>query len=268
MKYQDRTENCVCVTDFNRCDALHRISRTPWACRSCMKPCLWAPWLKTGSCSSWLPSWALMGPWGTPAGAWTPSRTSCSSSSDLDSPPPHPRPPAEPKVGKQRDGFKQSSSSSSSSSSLSKLWHIWGGGRGDDEDCRNWCREMTESEWGDAKPRRSTQPCLALLLALCQTSVQPVFRKSWYWNSSRVILTLILLTGEEEEEEEEVHSEEDEDSRWDRRIKVCSRILWLTTATFTSCRWLRLWTFCLNVDLWRVLFKHIDSTVYNNVSCL
>ena len=187
-------------------------------------------------------------------------------------PPPPPPPPAEPKVGKQRDGFKQSSSSSSSSSSLSKLWHIWGGGRGDDEDCRNWCREMTESEWGDAKPRRSTQPCLALLLALCQTSVQPVFRKSWYWNSSRVILTLILLTGEEEEEEEEdeeeVHSEEDEDSRWDRRIKVCSRILWLTTATFTSCRWLRLWTFCLNVDLWRVLFKHIDSTVYNNVSCL
>ena len=109
---------------------------------------------------------------------------------------------------------------------------------------------------------------LALLLALSQTSVQPVFRKSWYRSSSRVTLTLILLTGDEEEEEEEVHSEEDEDSRWDRRIKVCSRILWLTTATFTSCRWLRLWTFRLNVDLWRVLFKHVDSTVYNNVSCL
>lgn len=61
---------------------LRRTSPTRWACRSCTKPCLWAPRPGTGSSSSWPPSWAPMTPWGTPAGAWTPSRTSCSSSSD------------------------------------------------------------------------------------------------------------------------------------------------------------------------------------------
>lgn len=59
-----------------------RTSPTPRACQSCTTPCPWAPSPTTGSCSSWLPSWALTAPPETPTRAWTPSRTCCSNSSD------------------------------------------------------------------------------------------------------------------------------------------------------------------------------------------
>lgn len=143
-----------CQTKLNCFFAPRRINPMLWACRSCMRPCLWAPWPRTGSCSSWLPSWVLTEPWGTPAGAWTPSRTSCSNSSDLTSP--RRAEEKEKERRKQRDGSKQSSSSSSSS--LFKLLRIWGRGGGvDDEDCRNWGRGMTESE--EKMPRWSTKRC-------------------------------------------------------------------------------------------------------------
>lgn len=68
--------------EFNRLCTSRRTSPRPWACQSCTKPCPWARWPTTGSCSSWLPSWALTAPPETPTRAWTPSRTCCSSSSD------------------------------------------------------------------------------------------------------------------------------------------------------------------------------------------
>ena len=87
------------VQQSNCFHAPRRISPMPSMCRSCVKLCPSAPWPRTGSCSSWLPSWIQTKPWGTPAGAWTPSRTSCSSSSNAP-------PPAEQKRRRWRDGSK------------------------------------------------------------------------------------------------------------------------------------------------------------------
>lgn len=154
---------------------------------------------------------------------------------------------------KQRDGFKRSSSSSFSS--LFKLWLIWGRGGGDDEGCRNWGREMTGEEEIEKMPRRSMKPC-----STSSSSFSPFSNRiSWFLekaafkgsssSSHRTLFLptrLVLLTGEEE-----VQSEEDEDRRWDSRMKVCSWSLWLRTTVFTSCQWFRLWT-SLNVSLWRV----------------
>ncbi len=233
-----------CQTEFNWSHTLHRISPTLWACRSCMNACLWALWPRTGSCSSWLPSWTLMEPWETPVGAWTPSRTSCSSSSDPTSP------LTEQRSGRWRDENK-GIAWSNLPSPLSPPCLSSGLFEAEEEEELRQRNYWRRGDWEDAKmEHEALQYLLVFLLALFKAR-QLVFRKSGFRRlpqliSSHIFLPtrLVLLTGEEE-----VQSEEDEDRRRDSRMKVCSWSLWLRTTVFTSCQWFRLWT-SLNVNLW------------------